>query len=219
MRSSPGCSTEPKATVPPVDLLLIRHGLPERIVGADGPADPVLTDEGRRQSERLAEWLAHEPIDHLISSTLRRARETAMPVGARLGLDVEVIEGLSEFDKDADSYIPIEELRATRDPRFYALVEGRWDELGSSVDPAAFAEVVVATVEGVIERFPSKRVAIVCHGGVINLYLGYVLGVERALWFEPAYTSISRVAASRNGPRSIVSINETAHLEAIRRPR
>jgi probable phosphoglycerate mutase len=202
-----------------VDLLLIRHGLPERVVGADGPADPVLTEQGRRQSERLAEWLSHERVDHLLSSTLRRARETAAPVGERLGLDVEIVEGLSEFDADADSYIPIEELRETKDPRFYALVEGRWDELGSSVDPAAFAELVVATIEGVVDRFPSKRVAIVCHGGVINLYLGHVLGIERPLWFEPSYTSVSRVAASRDGPRTIVSLNETAHLEAMRLPR
>jgi probable phosphoglycerate mutase len=132
---------------------------------------------------------------------------------------VELVQGLSEFDADADSYIPIEELRETRDPRFYALVEGRWDELGSSVDPAAFTDLVHATVEGVIERFPSQRVAIVCHGGVINLYLGRLLGLERALWFEPAYTSISRVAASRDGHRTIVSLNETAHLEATRQPR
>jgi 2,3-bisphosphoglycerate-dependent phosphoglycerate mutase len=202
-----------------VDLLLIRHGLPERIVDADGPADPSLTDEGREQSERLADWLTHEGIDHVLSSTLRRARETAAPLARRLGLEVELVSGLSEFDADADSYIPIEELRAARDPRFYALVEGRWDELGSSVDPTAFGDLVHATVEGVVARFPSKRVAIVCHGGVINLYLGRILGVERALWFEPAYTSISRVAASRDGPRSIVSINETAHLEATRQPR
>jgi 2,3-bisphosphoglycerate-dependent phosphoglycerate mutase len=202
-----------------VDLLLIRHGLPERVVGAEGPADPVLTDEGRRQSERLADWLAHEQIDHVLSSTLRRARETAAPLGARLGLDIELVQGLSEFDADADSYIPIEELRETRDPRFYALVEGRWDELGSSVDPAAFAELVFTTVEGVIERFPSKRVAIVCHGGVINLYMGRILGIDRPLWFEPAYTSVSRVAASRDGPRTVVSVNETAHLEATRQPR
>ena len=59
-----------------MELLLIRHGLPERIEGADGPADPVLTEEGRRQADLLAGWLAHEPIDHVLSSTLRRARET-----------------------------------------------------------------------------------------------------------------------------------------------
>jgi probable phosphoglycerate mutase len=201
-----------------MELLLIRHGLPERIEGADGPADPALTEEGRRQAELLASWLAHEPVDHVLSSTLRRARETAEPVAAGVGLDVEVVGGLSEFDADADSYIPIEELRQNRDPRFFALVEGRWDELGSNIDPTAFATLVFETIEGVIDRFPSKRVAVVCHGGVINLYLGRILGVERALWFEPAYTSISRVRAARDGPRSIVSLNETAHLEAQRRP-
>ena len=199
-----------------MDLLLVRHGLPERVEAAEGRADPVLAEEGRRQSDRLAEWLSHEPIDHLVSSTLRRARETAAPLGARLGLDVELVHGLSEFDADADSYIPIEELRQTRDPRFFALVEGRWDELGSTVEPGAFADLVHATIEGVIERFPGRRVAVVCHGGVINLYLGRILGVDRHLWFEPGYTSISRVAASRDGHRTIVSANETAHLEATR---
>ena len=194
----------------------MRHGLPERIEGAEGPADPVLTDEGRRQAELLAGWLAHERIDHLMSSTLRRAQETAAPVGERVGLDVELVQGLSEFDADADSYIPIEELRRTRDPRFFALVEGRWDELGSSVEPNAFADLVFATIESVVDRFPGQRVAVVCHGGVINLYLGRILGVERHLWFEPGYTSINRVAASREGHRTIVSLNETAHLIATR---
>ena len=202
-----------------MDLLLVRHGLPERIEGAEGPADPVLTEEGRRQSELLADWLAHERIDHVMSSTLRRAQQTAAPVGERLGLDVELVQGLSEFDADADSYIPIEELRQTRDPRFFALLEGRWDELGSSVDPGAFSDLVFTTIEDVVDRFPSQRVAVVCHGGVINLYLGRILGVDRHLWFEPGYTSISRVAASRDGHRTVVSLNETAHLEATRRPR
>jgi probable phosphoglycerate mutase len=201
-----------------MDLLLVRHALPERVEGAEGPADPVLTAEGRRQSERLADWLAHEHIDHLMSSTLRRAQQTAAPVSERMGLEVELVQGLSEFDAGADSYIPIEELRQAKDPRFYALVEGRWDELGSSVDPDAFADLVFTTIEGVVERFPGQRVAVVCHGGVINLYLGRILGVERHLWFEPNYSSISRVAASRNGHRTIVSLNETAHLEATRSP-
>jgi probable phosphoglycerate mutase len=199
-----------------MQLLLVRHALPERVENAGGPADPILTGEGRRQSELLADWLAHERIDHLMSSTLRRAQETAAPVARRLHLDVELVKGLSEFDADADSYIPIEELRASRDPRFFALVEGRWDELGSTVDPSSFADLVHTTIEGVIERFPGQRVAVVCHGGVINLYLGRLLGIDRHLWFEPGYTSISRVAASRDGHRTIVTVNETAHLIATR---
>ena len=63
-----------------------------------------------------------------------------------------------------------------------------------------------------------RRVVVVCHGGAINAYLGHVAGIDRPLWFEPAYASISRVAASRDGVRSIVSINETGHLRYLAVP-
>jgi hypothetical protein len=43
-----------------------------------------------------------------------------------------------------------------------------------------------------------------------------VLGVDRLLWFDPHYTSLSRMVASRSGVRSIVSLNERAHLDARR---
>ncbi len=59
---------------------------------------------------------------------------------------------------------------------------------------------------------------VVTHGGVLNVYLAHVLGTGRLLWFHPAYTSISRVAAARTGQRSIESLNETAHLVARRVP-
>ena len=199
-----------------MELLLIRHGQPERVEGADGPADPPLTEEGRHQAGRLAAWLTHEPVQHVVTSTLRRARETAAPLARALGLEAEVVAGLSEFDAGADSYIPIEELRATRDPRFFALVEGRWGEFGDAPEPEAFRASVVEAVEELVDRFPSRLVAVVCHGAVINLYLGHVLGLDQLLWFEPNYASISRVRASRDGVRSVVSVNETAHLEASR---
>ena len=46
--------------------------------------------------------------------------------------------------------------------------------------------------------------------------LGSVLGVTRPLWFEPGYTSLSRMLASRSGIRSVGSLNELAHLSATR---
>jgi len=67
-------------------------------------------------------------------------------------------------------------------------------------------------VERIVAANPSRRVAIVCHGGVVNAYVSQILGIERPLFFEPYYTSISRVLAARSGERSIVTLNETAHL-------
>jgi broad specificity phosphatase PhoE len=198
-----------------VDLLLIRHAEPVRIAPGSSPvpADPGLTDGGRVQAERLARWLAHEPIDAVLSSPLRRAGETAKVVGDALGVEAEVVAGLMEYDAEADYYIPVEEMRETRDHRWRAMVEGRWEELGGEA-PDRFRARIVPCVDAIVDRFSGSRVAAVCHGGVINVYLAAVLGFERHLWFEPGYTSISRVAAARTGERSVVTLNETAHLVA-----
>jgi probable phosphoglycerate mutase len=198
-----------------VDLLFIRHAEPERIApgSSTAPADPILTDRGREQANRLARWMGHEAVDAVVSSPLRRARETAEVVGGELGMDVEVVDELMEYDARADYYIPVEELRETRDHHWRAMIEGRWEEIGGE-DPDAFQRRIVPCVDALIERFPGGRVAAVCHGGVINVYLAALLGLERHLWFEPGYTSISRVAAARTGERSVVTLNETAHLVA-----
>ena len=200
-----------------MELLLIRHAEPVRIGpgSAAGPADPHLTERGRAQADRLAAWLATEPVDVVLSSPLRRARDTAGPVGRALGVDVEVVDGLMEYDAHADFYIPVEELRETRDHHWTAMIEGRWDELGGE-PPDQFRARIVPCVDAVIERFPGATVAAVCHGGVINVYLAALLGLDRHLWFHPEYTSISRVAAARTGERSVVTLNETAHLVATR---
>jgi len=200
-----------------VDLLLIRHAEPVRIGPGSGstPADPHLTDRGRAQADRLARWLGAEPFDAVLSSPLRRARETAEPVGRALGLDVDVVDGLMEYDAQSDFYIPVEELRETRDHHWTAMIEGRWDELGGE-PPDQFRARIVPCVDAIIERFPGGRVAAVCHGGVINVYLAALLGLDRHLWFHPEYTSVSRIAAARTGERSVASLNETAHLVATR---
>jgi 2,3-bisphosphoglycerate-dependent phosphoglycerate mutase len=198
-----------------VDLLLIRHAEPERIAPgtSSGPADPKLTERGRDQARRLARWLGQETVDAVLSSPQRRARETAEVLGDALAIDVEVVDGLKEYDALTDYYIPVEELRETRDHHWRAMIQGHWRELGGE-DPDVFQARVVSCVDAIIKRFAGSRVAAACHGGVINVYLGALLGLERHLWFEPGYTSISRVAAARTGVRSVITLNETAHLFA-----
>jgi 2,3-bisphosphoglycerate-dependent phosphoglycerate mutase len=199
-----------------VELLWVRHAEPERIAPGRGiPADPALTERGREQAERLAAWLAHEEIDAVLTSPQRRARETAAPIARAHGLDVRVVEGLVEYDAQSDSYIPMEELRATNDPHLAAMYEGRWEEFGG--EPAeTFRKRVAATVDEIVTANPGRRVVAVCHGGIINVAFAIVLGLDRHLWFEPHYTSLSRMVASRTGVRSLASINECSHLLSTR---
>lgn len=193
-----------------MQLVLVRHAEPVKIVEADGPADPHLTERGRSQAERLAAYLSVERIDGVWSSPMVRARETAAPLAAALGIDAVVDVELAEFDKEATSYIPVEELKATKDERWLAMVEGNFDADGP--DPIEFQRGVVRAIEHIITGNPGATIAVVCHGGVINAYVGHVLGIRRPLWFEPRYTSIHRVLASRRGDRSIETLNETAHI-------
>jgi len=197
-----------------MELLVIRHAEPVRVTAEESggaPADPQLTTRGRDQADRLGAWLGAEGVDHVVSSPLRRATETAAPLAARLGLDVAIDDQLCEYDANADSYIPIEELREAKDERWQAMIEGRWQDFGGEA-PDVFRTRIVTRLDAVIDEHPGERVAVVCHGGVINVYLAALLGIDRHLWFDPGYTSISRVRASRTGARSVGSINELAHL-------
>ena len=189
----------------------MRHALPLRVELETGIADPELGAEGHEQAAKMAAYLGTEEIEAIFVSPLRRAIETARPLEQRLGIAAEVVDGVAEFDRNSREYVPMEELRAANDPRWEKLMRGEWD--GADGNPNEFKTRVVQSIEDIIVRNPGGRVVVVCHGGVINQYLAHVLQIETKVgFFYPQYTSIHRVAASRSGKRSIVSINEAAHL-------
>ncbi|UBV45088.1 histidine phosphatase family protein (plasmid) [Deinococcus taeanensis] len=80
-------------------LLLIRHGQSCNNALAHAPGDysgrlpdPPLTDLGREQAARLADWAFRDPfcsrITHLLTSLTTRAVQTAAPLAQTLGLNV-----------------------------------------------------------------------------------------------------------------------------------
>lgn len=196
-----------------MELVLVRHGLPVRRELVDGIADPELAPGGRDQAERLAAYLASEEISAVYVSPLKRAIETAEPLAQKLGITPVVEDDISEFDRSSKEYVPIEELRGTDDPRWLKMIRGEWEE--GHDHPELFRQRVIAACERIIEKHPGERVVAVCHGGVINQYLAHILGIQTQLgFFYPQYTSIHRVVASRNGLRSLSTLNEIAHLRA-----
>jgi 2,3-bisphosphoglycerate-dependent phosphoglycerate mutase len=196
-----------------VELLIIRHGLPVRIDDAGGPADPELSAQGHEQAQRLAAWLGHEKVTAVYTSPMARARQTAAPLAEAFGVEVVVDDELAEFDRGQHFYVPIEELKAARDPRYEQLMRG---EQQGEVDAYTFRDVVTVAVERVIESNPGGTVAVVCHGGVINAYASHVLGIDFPLFFQPHYTSVNRFLASSAGHRSVASLNEVGHLHGRR---
>jgi probable phosphoglycerate mutase len=196
-----------------MELLVIRHGLPVRIENDDGrPADPPLSERGRRQADSLARWLADEEIHAIYASPLQRAHETARPLASAKDLEIRLEPGIVEFDPDAESYVPLEELKETDYERWRELVQGG---LYAAVDFDAFRRNVIESMERIIRTHAGERIAVVCHGGVINCWAGHVLGIETPLFFDPTYTSINRSLAASSGERMVVSLNEVPHLRDL----
>ena len=193
-----------------MQLIFVRHGLPERQELDRGRADPGLGPAGAAQAAALGDWLGREPIDAIATSPARRARETAAPLAERCRLTPVTVADLDEFDTGSVSYVPVEEMRAAGDPRWELLSSGRL--YGTDAEAQEFRGRVVAAVESLVRAYPGGNVAVVCHGGVINAYLGHLLGIDTPLWFAVRYTGICRVLASRSGHRSLLTVNEVPHL-------
>jgi len=194
-----------------VELILIRHGLPQHVETRDGrPADPPLSEIGHSQADLMATWLQHESIDQLYSSPMARAYETAQPLARAQGLSIEVRDGVAEYDRDARTYVPVEKLKQIDYERWQKLMKG---EVG--VDFKAFSGLVVSTLETIVQDHPGKRVAVTCHGGVINVWTAHVIGFAPRMFFNPDYTSINRFQCASSGERSVITLNEAVHLREV----
>jgi len=191
--------------------MLIRHGLPEKVINEDGsPANPPLSATGLEQAEKVADWLKDHEIDRLYSSPMQRAFQTAEPLARLKELEIEVRDGVAEYDQDSGYYIPVEQLKELDYERWRRLMDGNVDE----VDFPDFCKGVIVTIEEIIAENRGKKVAITCHGGVINVWTAHVIGFKPKMFFNPNYTSINRFMAASSGEKSVITLNEHFHLQS-----
>jgi probable phosphoglycerate mutase len=192
-----------------MELILIRHGLPEMRQTDDGkPADPPLSKTGLEQAEKMALMLENESIDRIYSSPMKRALQTAEPLAKIKQLDIEIKDGIAEYDQQSDVYIPVEELKVLDYARWQKLMNGE-----TKIDFVGFANTVCQSIEQIIADNKGKRVALACHGGVINVWTAHVIGFQTRMFFNPNYTSINRFMAASSGEKSVITLNEHVHLK------
>ncbi|MGW4631443.1 histidine phosphatase family protein [Nocardia sp. NPDC004415] len=193
-----------------MQLILVRHAQPGRVVGTSTAADPALTEIGRQQAERVPAALAAHDIVRVVSSPQRRARDTAAPTAAARGLDVEIIDDLAEYDRDLPAYIPIEDAKTDFADAYARIKAGLLPE---QIDGPAFTTRVLTAVDTLVaSSAPTDTVVAFAHGGVVNVLLADILGLPRPLTFPIDYCSITRILYSRTGARTAATINENGHV-------
>jgi len=184
-------------------IYLIRHGKADHRSSAHTPtprgdtADPPLDATGREQAIALTRRLRMMPDPAAIyCSTLTRARETIAPYLEATGRTASYLDNLAEWHAGDWELKEFEEL-LTEHPEMPArvLFQDPVFVLAPNSEPVdAFRRRVIGAVEGTLASHPEGDIWVVCHGGVINAYIGHLLGVEdQEMFFLPPNTSINTV--------------------------
>ncbi|MGH3456612.1 bifunctional RNase H/acid phosphatase [Aeromicrobium sp.] len=184
----------------PTTVIMLRHGVTEhtvnKVFSGLGGDDPGLTDLGREQAHRAAARLTKRgPIDAIVSSPLRRTRETADVLAAELDLEVQIEPGFAEAGfGDWDGY------------NFLDIME-RWpDHIQSWLDSPAVAPPGGESLEAVFERVDDARarllskyegqtVVLVTHVTPIKMMLRSALDADMTVIhrFELAPASVTTI--------------------------
>jgi broad specificity phosphatase PhoE len=84
-----------------ITVTFIRHAQSEAnasgIIDTDVPG-PGLSPEGKGQAEQLAHQLGRKGYDSVYASTMIRTQQTAAPLAAELGKQVQVLPGIQEIN-------------------------------------------------------------------------------------------------------------------------
>jgi broad specificity phosphatase PhoE len=191
-------------------LIIVRHGRTE--ANASGlllgrRLDPGLDELGRRQAGELAKVL--RGADRIISSPLRRTRETAAALGGPVDIDERWVEiDYGTLDGTPLSEVPPETWATWRADT--AFTPGGGESL------AAVGQRVRAAAEELREEARDRDIVVVTHVSPIKAAAGWALGVGDEvvwrMWCAPA--SITRIGTAGPMP-SLHAYNVTAHLDGL----
>ncbi|MGL4338032.1 MAG: histidine phosphatase family protein, partial [Turicibacter sp.] len=141
-------------------LCMIRHGETDWNLSGrfQGREDIELNETGRQQARGCIDFLKEEKWDRIISSPLKRAKETAQIMGSALLLpEVEVFQDLIEMDfGSAAGLLPEERGSLFPDGQIHD------QELREQVIHRVLAELNL-----IDKTYPNERIILVTHGMVI----------------------------------------------------
>ncbi len=213
--------------LPPGDertrLVLVRHGATEHSAERrfSGRNDLRLAPIGERQAAALAARdLSGEvgPVTAVVSSPLRRCRQTAAAIAGAGGHDVTVLDDLAETDFGRFEGLTFAEARREHPAAFAA-----WTASPEVAPPggesfAAVDDRVVRARDALVAQHPGGTVVVVTHVTPIKLLVRHVLeaplGVLYRLHLDTA--SVSVVDLVPDGTASLRLFNDTSHLRGLR---
>lgn len=184
-------------------IYMIRHGRPASTWG-DEDLDPGLDDTGWVQAEQAAEALLAMPDrpGRVVSSPLRRCRETAEPFARALGVSVEIDPRVGEIPT------PAALAHEDRPGWLRQAFGGLWREIEGDLDYDGWRNGVAGAVAAY------EGVAVFSHYVAINAAVSTALGDERVMGFRPDHCSIT-VFEPRDGGLILIAKGREAATQVL----
>ena len=154
------------------ELLFIRHGETDwnRQQRFQGQIDVPLNATGQAQAARVAARLATDRHDALFSSDLQRARETAAPLAAAWRLAPLALAGFREQNFGVLEGLDVPTIKARHPELWLRWLEHRADyALPGGESLRQFHDRVLAAVRELAAARSGMRLAVVTHGGVLDM--------------------------------------------------
>ena len=179
-------------------ILMVRHG--KAAASFTDDLDPGLDETGHQQAQAVAGQLRTELPLAMISSPLKRARETADPLRALQPGKLQIDERVSE--------IPSPGLGLTeRGTWLRQVMAGSWS--GQSADLKAWRQALLDCLIG-----QQEDCVIFSHFVAINVAVAAAEGDDRVIVFRPDNTSItafetdgSKLTLIRRGDEAVTTVN------------
>ena len=201
----------------PTRIIAIRHGETRWNVDTriQGHLDIPLSANGRWQAERLAAALKGESLAAIYASDLTRAWETAQYLGRAQGLAVIKEMGLRERgfgDFQGKTFAEIEALLPEQSQRWRKRDPEFSPHGGESL--MALRSRVISATERLAALHPGEQIAVVGHGGVMDvLYRAATrLEIQAPRTWALGNAAINRLLWSPEG-FSLVGWADTSHLD------
>jgi len=203
----------------PTQFVFIRHGETDwnRQQRFQGQIDVPLNATGEAQARRLADRLADEAADVLVCSDLLRTRQTAAPLAAAWGLDPLHEPGVREQSFGVLEGLDVPTIKS-RHPDLWAdwLVHRADYALPGGESIRQFSARVLQAVQAMAQRHAERRVAVVTHGGVLDMLWrsAKALPLDGLRACEIPNTGINRLRW-QDGALVIEHWADAAHLEGL----
>ncbi len=200
----------------PTTLVLVRHGvtahtMDKRFSGGLAGSDPGLTADGRAQARATADWLAPlaDEIDALVSSPVRRTRETAEILAERLGKTVDLDHGLAEMEFGRWDGKTFGEVREAFPDDLDAWLGSLHHTPGGGESFRQVQQRVHASLETLVSTYAGRTVLAVSHVTPIKVLVARALGapLEAVYRMELAPASVTVLSFYDDGNASMRMFN------------